>query len=201
MIDDTGDSQHRGGRVGYGREGVEFRAFPGGPSVRSGAASLLICCLICCLPSQVSGETITRRHLDAGRVQFSGIDLNGDKIPDAIAQDNIKKTITFFLADERRSLKRIDPLALPEEERRLMPDVLTEQDLDGDEVRDLLIYNREYLQKYAGNEAVFLRLLGNAIYVGQAKDTYQDLNSCSLTPEARKAVVEKAREIVLRNLP
>ena len=79
--------------------------------------------------------------------------------------------------------------------------MLAEQDLDGDEVRDLLLYNREYLQKYADNETVFVRLLGNAIYIGQAKDTYQDLDSCSLTPEARKAIVEKAREIVLRNRP
>jgi hypothetical protein len=201
MIDETGDSQHRGGCVGYGRRGSEFLAFAGGLSVRSGTAFLLICCLICCLPARVRGETITRRHLDAGRVQFSGIDLNGDKIPDAIAQDNIRRTIIFFLADERRSLKPIDPLALPDEERRLVPDVLAEQDLDGDEVRDLLIYNSEYLRKYAGNETVFVRLLGNAVYIGQAKDTYRDLNGCTLTPEARKAIVEKAREIVLRNLP
>ena len=201
MIDGTGDSQHRGGPVGYGRKRSESRAFPGGPSVHTGAVILLICCLICCLPSRVRCETITRRHLDAGRVQFSGIDLNGDKIPDAIAQDNIKKTITLFFADDRRSLKRIDPLALPDEERRLMPDVLAEQDLDGDEVRDLLIYNSEYLRKYAGNETVFVRLLGNAVYIGQAKDTYRDLNGCTLTPEARTAIVEKARETVLRNSP
>jgi hypothetical protein len=201
MTDDTGAGPHRGRRGGSGRGRSESRAFPGGPPVRSGAAAALICLLICCPPSRARGETITRWHLDAGRVQFSGVDLNGDKIPDAIAQDNIRKTITFFLADERRSLKRIDSLALPEEERRLMPDMLAEQDLDGDEVRDLLIYNREYLQKYAENEAVFARLLGDAIYIGQAKDTYQSLEGCALTPEARKAIVEKAREIVLRSRP
>ena len=176
-------------------------AFLGGPAARSGAASLLICGLICGLPSRVRGETITRRHLDAGRVQFSGVDLNGDTIPDAITQDNIRKTITCFLVDERQSLKRIDPLALPDEERRLIPDVLAEHDLDGDEVRDLLLYNREYLGKYAGNETVFVRLLGNAIFLGQANDTYQDLNRSSLAPEARNAIVEKARENVLPNLP
>ena len=181
MINDTGNDQRRGRR--------------------SGATFLLICGLICGLPSGARCETITRRHLDAGRIEFSGMDLNGDNIPDAITQDNIRKTITYFLVDERRSLKRIDPLALPDEERRLMPDTLAEQDLDGDEVRDLLLYNREYLGKYADNEAVFVRLLGNAIYIGQAKDTYQDFGGCSLTPEARKAIVEKAREIVLRNLP
>ena len=168
---------------------------------RSGAAGLLICGLICGLPAPVHGETITRLHLDAGRVQFSGVDLNGDKIPDAITQDNIKKTITCFIADARRSLKRIDPLDLPEEERRLIPDVLAEQDLDGDEVRDLLLYNRGYLAKYADNEAVFARLLGNAVYIGQAKDTYQSLDGAALGPEARKAIVEKAREIVLRSRP
>ena len=176
-------------------------AFLGGPAARSGAASLLICVLICCLPARARGETITRRHLDAGRVQFSGLDLNGDAIPDAITQDNIKKTITCFLADKRQSLKRIDPLALPDEERRLIPDVLAEQDLDGDEVRDLLIYNRAYLAKYADNETVLARLLGNAIYIGQAKDTYQSLDGCALTPEARQAIVEKAREIVLQSQP
>lgn len=165
------------------------------------AAALLICGLICGVPARVQGETITRRHLDAGRVKFSGVDFNGDKIPDAITQDNIKKTVTCFLADKRQSLKRIDPLALPDEERRLIPDVLAEQDLDGDEVRDLLLYNREYLEKYAGSETVFVRLLGNAIYLGQAKDTYQDFNGASLTPEARKAVMDKAREIVLRGRP
>ena len=165
-----------------------------------GCAALLICGLACGLPARVGAETITRRHLDAGRVQFSGVDLNGDKIPDAITQDNIRKTITCFFVDEKRSLKRIDPLALPDEERHLVPDVLAEQDLDGDEVRDLLLYNREYLQKYAGSEAVFVRLLGNAIYIGQAKDTYQSLDGSALTPEARKAIVEKAREIVLRGL-
>ena len=201
MIDETGDSQHRGGCVGYGRRGSEFLAFAGGLSVRSGTAFLLICCLICCLPARVRGETITRRHLDAARIQFSGVDLNGDKIPDAITQDNLRKTTTCFVADARRSLKRIDPLALPEEERRLIPDVLAEQDLDGDEVRDLLIYNREYLAKYADNEAVFVRLLGNAVYIGQAKDTYQDLNGLTLAPEARKAILEKAREAVLRDRP
>ena len=176
-------------------------AFLDGPVARSGAATLLICGLACGLPARVGAETITRRHLDAGRVQFSGVDLNGDKIPDAITQDNIRKTTTCFVADARRSLKRIDPLALPEEERRLIPDVLAEQDLDGDEVRDLLIYNREYLAKYADNEAVFVRLLGNAVYIGQAKDTYQDLNGLTLAPEARKAILEKAREAVLRDRP
>ncbi len=168
---------------------------------RSAAAALLVCGLVCGLPSRAWSGTITRRHLDAGRVQFSGMDLNGDEIPDVIAQDNIRRTITCFFVDARRSLKRIDPLALPEEERRLIPDVLTEQDLDGDEVRDLLLYNREYLLGYAGNEAVFARLLGEALYIGQAKDTYRNLNDSPLTPEARKAVVEKARELVLRNRP
>jgi hypothetical protein len=176
-------------------------AVHGGRATSFGAAALLICGLICGLPARGQGETIARRHLDAGRIQFTGMDLNGDKIPDAITQDNIKKTTTCFLVDQRQSLKRIDPLALPDEERRLIPDVLAEQDLDGDEVRDLLIYNREYLAKYAGNETVFVRLLGNAIYIGQAKDTYQDFNGASLAPEARKAVVEKAREIVLRGRP
>ncbi len=178
-----------------------FAAFLGSPNVWSGAAVLLVCGLTFSLPAMVRGETITRRHLDAGRVEFSGIDLNGDEIPDAIAQDNIRKTISYFLTDKRRSLKRIDPRTLPDEERRLIPDVLSEQDLDGDEVRDLLIYNREYLEKHADNEAMFVRLLGNAVYIGQVKDTYQDLDSCSLTPEARRAIVEKAREIVLRNRP
>lgn len=178
-----------------------FLAFPGGPAFRSGAACLLVCCLLCGLPAGVRGETITRRHLDAGRVEFSGIDLNGDQIPDAIAQDNIRKSITCFVADARRTLKRVDTLGLPDEERRLIPDVLSEQDLDGDEVRDLLIYNREYIHKYAENDVVFVRLLGNAVYIGQAKDIYRDLNGCRLTPEARKAIVEKAREIVLRSRP
>ena len=201
MISGTGEGPHCGRCVGSRRRQSRFLAFFGGPAVRSGAASLLVCGLICGLPSGARGETITRRHLDAGRVEFSGVDLNGDKIPDVITQDNIRKTITCFLSDARRSLKRIDPLSLPDEERHLIPDVLTEQDLDGDEVRDLLLYNREYLMKYADNEAVFVRILGNAIYIGQAKDTYQDLNGCPLTPEARKAIVEKAREIVLRNRP
>jgi hypothetical protein len=201
MIDDAGEARHCGRCVRSERGRSGFPAFLGGRAVRSGTAALLICGLICGLPPRVLGETITRRHLDAGRVQFSGMDLNGDEIPDAIAQDNIKKTIACFLVDEKRNLKRVDPLALPDEERRLIPDVLSEQDLDGDEVRDLLLYNREYLLKYADNEAVFVRLLGNAIYLGQAKDTYRDLGGSSLTPEARKAIVEKAREIVLRNRP
>ena len=201
MINDTGEGSRRGRRAGCGRRRSGFPAFLGGPAVRSGATALLICGLVWGLPSRAQGETITRRHLDAGRVEFSGMDLNGDTFPDAITQDNIKKTITYFLADQRRNLKRIDPLALPDEERRMMPDVLAEQDLDGDEVRDLLLYNREYIGKYADNEAVFARLLGNAIYIGQAKDTYQSLDDSALTPEARKAIVEKAREIVLRSRP
>jgi hypothetical protein len=184
---------------GRGRSGAP--AFLGAAALRSGAAALLVCGLAWGLPSRAQGETITRQHLDAGRIQFSGIDLNGDGIPDAITQDNIKKTVTCFFVDERKNLKRIDPLALPEEERRLVPDVLTEQDLDGDEVRDLLIYNREYLEKYADNETVLVRILGTAIYIGQAKDTYQSLDRLPLTPEARKAIVEKAREIVSRSRP
>ena len=168
---------------------------------RAGAAALLICGLICGLPSGARSETITRRHLDAGRVQFSGVDLNGDEFPDVITQDNINKTTTYFFSDARHSLKRIDPLALPEEERRLIPDVLLEQDLDGDAIRDLLIYNSAYLLKYAGNEAVFARLLGEAIYIGQLKDVYRNLKDISMTPEARKDIMEKAREIVLRKRP
>lgn len=160
-----------------------------------------MCGLVWGLPAGARGETITRRHLDAGRVQFSGLDLNGDQIPDVITQDNIKKTITCFFVDRRRSLKRIDPLSLPEEERRLIPDVLAELDLDGDEVRDVLLYNRDYLGKYADNETVFARLLANAVYLGQAKDTYQDLNGAALTPEARAAIVAKAREFVRRDRP
>jgi hypothetical protein len=174
-------------RVGDGRRRCRL-------VLRAGGACLLAAALACCLAGPARAETITRRHLDAGRIEFSGIDLNGDGIPDAITQDNLKKTTTCFLADERRTLKRIDPLALPEEERRLIPDVLTEQDLDGDEVRDLLIYNREYLRKYAGNEAVLARILANAIYIGQAKDAYQSLNGLSLAPEARAAILGRARE-------
>jgi hypothetical protein len=199
MNNGRSEGTHGGRGVGSRQRQSSSLAFLGGPVVRSGATSLLVCSLICGLPARVRGETITRRHLDAGRVEFSGTDLNGDKIPDVITQDNIRKTITCFLADARRSLKRLDLLALPDEERHLIPDVLTEQDLDGDEVRDLLIYNREYLQKYADNETVFVRLLGNAIYIGQAKDTYPDLNGLTLAPEARKAILEKAREVVLRD--
>lgn len=180
---------------------VAARREPAAPAGRWPAAFLLVCALLCGLPAAARGEVITRQHLDAGRVQFSGMDLNGDGIPDAITQDNIKKTITCFFVDGRRSLTRIDPLALPEEERRLIPDVLAEQDLDGDKVRDLLLYNRDYLRKYADNEAVFPRLLGNAIFIGQAKDTYRDLAACPLTSEARKTVIERASQIVLTDRP
>jgi hypothetical protein len=175
--------------------------FSGGPAGGTAVAFVLACGLVCGPAAPVRGETITRRHLDAGRVQFSGVDLNGDGAPDAIAQDNINKTITYFLADGKRNLKRIDPLALPEDERRLIPDMLVELDLDGDETRDLLLYNREYLGKYADNETVLARLLAGAIYLGQAGDTYRDLNGCALAPEARAGVLERARGIVLRGRP
>lgn len=152
-------------------------------------------------PAPALGETIKRLHLDAGRVEFSGMDLNGDQILDAVIQDNLGNTLTYFLIDSRHSLKRITPPDLPEDERRFLPDVLAEQDMDGDEVRDLLLYNRESLMRHAGNEAVFLRILGNSIYIGQPGDICRDLNSLSLTPEARRAILEKAREIVLRDRP
>lgn len=201
MIEDVVEAPRRGSRKGSGQGRSPRPAVPGLPALCSWATSLLVCGLICGLPAPARGETITRRHLDAGRIEFSGLDLNGDGIPDAITQDNIKKTTTCFLADARRSLKRVDPLALPEEERRLIPDMLTEQDLDGDEVRDLLIYNSEYLRKYTGNETVFVRILGSAVFIGQAKDTYQSLNGLSLAPEARAAILERARETVLRSRP
>jgi hypothetical protein len=154
--------------------------------------------LLCGLTAEGRAETITRKHLDAGRVQYSGMDINGDEFPDSIAQDNIGKKTAYFLADQRRSLRQIDPLSLPEEERRFIPDVILEADLDGDEVRDLVLYNRDYLLKYADNAAAFNRILAGSIYLGHAGDTYRDLRGSPMSDEARGAVMGRARELVLR---
>ena len=90
-----------------------------------------------------------------------------------------------------------DPSALPEEERRFVPDVLVEEDLDGDEIEDLLLCNRAYLEKYSARERTFLRILAGGIYIGQAKGHYQTLDDAVPSAEARTAILERARAIVL----
>lgn len=166
--------------------------------LRSAAPLLAAAALLCALPSPAPAETITRKHLDAGRVQYSGMDINGDGLPDSIAQDNIGKKITYYFLDKRGIMQRVDPLSLPEEERRFVPDVLLESDLDGDEVRDLLVYNRAYLLRYADNPAAFDRILSSCIYLGQPRDTYRDLRGSPLSEEARSAIMDKARELALK---
>jgi hypothetical protein len=149
------------------------------------------------LAAAAGGVTIVRQHLDAGRVQYSGMDINGDGIPDSIRVDGIKQTLAYFAGDRKMSLKSFDPATLPEDERRFVPDVLVETDLDGDEIADLLLYNRDYLMKFAGNEPVFLRILGESIYIGQPKGVFRELSAAGFTEEARARVLEKARAIVL----
>jgi hypothetical protein len=141
-------------------------------------------------------DAIVRQHLDAGRVQFSGMDINADGIPDSIRVDRINKTLSYFTGDKRQNFTRFDPTALPEEDRRFVPDVLIEKDLDGDKIDDLILCNRAYLQKYADNEPVLLRILAAGTYLGQPKGTYQSLLAAPLSEEAKKTILDRARRAI-----
>lgn len=139
---------------------------------------------------------ISRRHLDAGRVQFSGMDISGDGIVDAIHLDRVKQALFYFVGDKKGNFRPFDPATLPEEDRRFVPDVLVERDLDGDQIDDLLLYNRAYLEKYASSEQSLLRILAGSLYIGQPGGLYQSLPRAALSEEARKATLERARKVV-----
>ena len=147
-------------------------------------------------PELTEVGVIVRQHLDAGRLQFSGIDINGDGIADSIRLDNINQSLAYFVVDERGNFLSFDPAGLPEEDQRFVPDILMEEDLDGDETEDLLLYNRAYLEKYAEREQIFHRILGAGIYIGQPKGHYLSLDAAVRSPEARAAIQDKARSIL-----
>ena len=148
-------------------------------------------------PALARNDSIVRQHLDAGRVQFSGMDINGDEIGDSIRVDRIKRSLFYFVGDKRGNYSSFDPATLAEEDRHFVPDVLLEKDLDGDEIDDLVIYNRAYLEKYKDNEPVFLRILAASIFIGHPKGAYLSLSSSALSTEARGAILSRARKAVL----
>ena len=146
--------------------------------------------------ARVRAEVVVRQHLDAGRVQFSGMDINGDDIADSIRLDRIKQSLFYFAGSEKGNFLGFDPASLPEEDRRFVPDVLIEKDLDGDEIEDLLLLNRAYLEKYLDREAPFRRILAQGIYIGQPQGHYKSLRLAVPSPEAREAILEEARKIL-----
>ena len=141
------------------------------------------------------GGTIVRQHLDAGRVQFTGMDINGDGVGDSIRVDRIKQTLVYFVGDHKSILRAFDPASLPEEDRRFVPDVLVENDLDGDEIEDLLIFNRAYLAKYADNAQTFARILAGSVYIGQPRGAFLSLAAAAPADEARERILARAREL------
>ena len=169
------------------------RAAPGiGPTALALAALLA---LVAAVPA-AGRETIVRQHLDAGRVQFSGMDINGDGVADSVRVDRIKQTLVYFVGDQRKGFRPFDPSSLPEEDRRFVPDTLLEKDLDGDEIEDLLIFNREHLAKYAADEGTLRRIIASSVYLGQPRGAYVDLQSAAPSEEARAAIVDRARALV-----
>jgi len=157
--------------------------------------STIVCVILAC-SGTARAEFLERHHLDAGRVQFSGMDINGDGIADSILVDRIKQSLIYFVGNEKGNFVSFDPSALPEEDQRFVPDVLLEEDLDGDEIEDLLLCNRAYLEKYTSREQTYLRILAGSIYVGQPRGRYQSLNAATLSEEARAAILERARNIL-----
>jgi hypothetical protein len=143
------------------------------------------------------GETIVRQYLDAGRVQFTGMDINGDGVADSIRLDRLEQTLVYFVGDARKNLRSFDPSSLPEEDRRFVPDVLIERDLDGDEIADLLLFNRGYLTKYADDRAALQRILTGCIHIGQSGGRYLELDAVRPSEEARAAILERARTLAL----
>ena len=141
-------------------------------------------------------SSLVRRHLDAGRVQFSGMDINGDGLADSIRLDRIKQSLFYFVGNHRGNFESFDPSELPEGDRRFVPDLLVEEDLDGDEIEDLLLFNRDYLEKYVSRERVFFRILGAGIYIGQPNGRYRSLDTAGLSVEARAAIQDKARSVL-----
>lgn len=137
---------------------------------------------------------IMQQRLDAGRVQFSGMDINGDGIADSIRVDRIKQSLFYYVGDRRGNYRSFDPATLPEEERRFVPDVLIEKDLDNDQIDDLILCNRAYLEKYRGNEPTFLRILAASVYIGQPRGAYLILADAVRSEEARSAILERARQ-------
>lgn len=164
------------------------------------AALLAIACVIAAAPATAGAEDLVRQHLDAGRVQFSGMDINGDGIADSIRLDRIKQSLFYFLGDERGNFVAFDPSSLAEEDRRFVPDILVEEDLDDDEIEDLLLFNRAYLEKYTTKEQTFLRILAGGVYIGQPKGHYQALGVAVLSEEARAAILERARNVLFPEL-
>lgn len=156
-----------------------------------------IVCVIAAAPDPAGGaEDLVRQHLDAGRVQFSGMDINGDGIADSIRLDRIKQSLFYFEGNKKGNFVSFEPSELSEEDQRFVPDILIEEDLDGDEIEDLLLYNRAYLEKYADREQTFLRILAGGVYIGQPQGHYQSLGVAVLSGEAKAAILERARNTV-----
>lgn len=150
-------------------------------------------CLILAAPFPAEAETLVRQHLDAGRVQFSGMDINADGIADSIRLDRVKQSLFYYVGSEKGNFISFNLSSLPEEDRRFVPDILLETDLDGDEIEDLLLYNRAYIEKYLSQERTFSRILAGGIYIGQPRGRYVTLKDAALSDEAQAAVLEQAR--------
>jgi hypothetical protein len=149
-------------------------------------------------PLRAVGGEIERKRVDQMNIDYIGMDFNDDGIADSARINIVKNECKVFLGTNGRP-EILESTYLSEEEERFFPDVVLEVDLDGDNSRDLLLANSRRLRGVWKNEKSLNRVLGEFVYLGQEGGRLLRIDSCELSVEARELILERAKQILLKN--
>jgi hypothetical protein len=150
------------------------------------------------LPLQAMGEEIKRVRLDQMTIDYMGMDLNADSVPDFIRMNILTEKHSVFLGSDRGRPEKLDPTYLSEEEERFFPDLVKEVDLDGNNIDELILVNSRVLMTVWKDEKALHRFLGDAVFIGLQNGELLSLGSSKLPDEAREELLENAKQVLLR---
>ena len=160
-------------------------------------AVFLLFATVLCVSTAVA-ERVSKSRLDPMNYQYEGMEISGDDFADAIMIDIISSKKTFFIGDAGGGLSRFGVNRLSDEERAALPDMVTEADLNGDKINDLIVVNLEKLTKAASrDDRTFMRVLEYSVYFGQDANSFKTLRFSLLEEDDRKIIEQNAKALLL----
>ena len=76
------------------------------------------------VPQLASGAVILRHRLDQMNIDYSGMDINNDDIPDFIRMNILRGGYTVYVGSETGRPITWDPAYLAAEDRKFFPDII-----------------------------------------------------------------------------